>query len=80
MTNSKRNLDLLIADNFKKFIKRKYKTVEECSLKHFTCKKYLNNVISNIRKKGKYPSIPRIKEIAKFCDCEFIDFFKIDNK
>ena len=52
MKGSERNLDLLIADNFKKFIKRKYKTVEECSMKHFTCKKYLNNVISNIRKKA----------------------------
>lgn len=74
--HNKRELDLLIADNFNKLIKNKYKTVVECSIENFNSPKYLTNTISGIRK-GRYPSIPRIKEIAEICDCEFIEFFKI---
>ena len=68
--------DVLIAENFNKIIKNKYKTVVECSIENFNSQKYLTNTIYRIRQ-GKYPSVSRIKELAKICDCEFIDFFNI---
>ena len=74
--SSKNNIDILIAEKFNELIKKKYKTVMECSEKNFQSKKLLTNTISKIRQ-GEYPSITRIKEIAAVCDCEFTEFFKI---
>lgn len=76
LKRTEQETDILIAENFNKLIKNKYKTIVECSIENFNSQKYLTNTISKIRQ-GKYPSIPRIKELAKICDCEFIDFFKI---
>ena len=76
LKRTEQETDILIAENFNKIIKTKYKTVSECSIENFNSQKYLTNTISKIRK-GLYPSIPRIKELAKICDCEFTEFFNI---
>ena len=68
--------DILIAENFNRIIKTKYKTVSECSIENFNSQKYLTNTIARIRK-GRYPSISRIKELAKICNCDFIEFFNV---
>lgn len=74
-----KELDLKISENFKKILKEKYKTVKECSVAGEWGEKYLTNTISKI-KNGKYPTIDQIKKIAELCDCDFVDFFKIDKK
>lgn len=65
-----------VAENIKKCIKNKYKTIKDCSIKNFNSKHYLNNLISEMRTKEKYPTVKRLQEIAEICDCDFIDFFK----
>lgn len=76
MKRAEQEIDILVAENFNKIIKSKYNTVVECSIENFKSNKYLTNTISRVRK-GRYPSVSRIKELAKICDCEFTDFFKI---
>lgn len=76
LKQTEQETDILIAENFNRIIKTKYKTVSECSIENFDSQKYLTNTISKIRR-GLYPSIPRIKELAKICDCEFTEFFNI---
>ena len=76
LKRTEKETDILIAENFNRIIKTKYKTVVECSIENFNSQKYLTNTIYAI-KQGKYPSIPRIKELAKICDCEFTEFFNI---
>lgn len=71
-----KELDFKISENFKKIIKKKYKTVKECSLAGTWGEKYLTNAIGRI-KNGKYPTIEQIKKIAELCDCNFIDFFQV---
>ncbi|WP_302429041.1 hypothetical protein [Fusobacterium varium] len=72
------NIDEIISFNIKTKIKNKYKNVTQCALLNEMTPSYLNNTIGKI-KKGVYPSITRLKEIAKFCECDFTEFFKIEN-
>lgn len=70
------NIDEHISDNIKKKIKNKYKTVTQCARNNGMTPAYLNNTIGKI-KKGIYPSIRRIKEIAIICECDFTEFFEV---
>lgn len=71
------NLDGIISKNIKKIIKEKFGTGTECAKVLGVSARSLNDSINKI-KLGKYPSVKQLKRIAKVCDCEITDFFKLE--
>lgn len=72
-------IDELVSLNIKKRIRNKYTNISECAKNNKMTPAYLINTIGKI-KKGKYPSIKRLKKIAEICECSFTDFFEAEAK
>lgn len=70
------NTDIIIFENIKTIIKENYGTGSNLAKKLKITPQALNDSIADI-KKGKYPSIKKLKKIARACDCDITDFFKI---
>ncbi len=70
------DINLKIANNIRKKIKDKFKTVKDASVTGGWGEKYLTNMMSKIKNGGIYPSIPQLLEVATLCECELKDFFE----
>ena len=70
-------IDEKISKHLREIIKNKFGTIKNAAIDLKMNERYLENLVHKI-KKGEYPSVKRLKEIAKICDCEFTDFFKVD--
>lgn len=71
------NLDEKISKNIKKIMREKFGTGTECAKLLGVSARSLNDSINKI-KNGHYPSVKQLKRIAKVCECEITDFFKVD--
>lgn len=70
-------LDEQISDNIRNIIKNAHGTGSKLAEKLNVTPQALNDSVADI-KKGKYPSVKKLKKIAKACNCEITDFFKIN--
>lgn len=70
------NIDEQVSENIRMIIKKKYGTATNLARKLRITPQALNGSVADI-KKGKYPSVKKLKKIAKICDCEITDFFKL---
>lgn len=68
--------DIIISENIRIIIKENYGTVSNLAKKLKISPQALNDSIADI-KKGKYPSIKKLKKIAQTCNCDITDFFKM---
>lgn len=71
------NTDEKISKHLRNIIKNKFGNMKNAAIKLEMNERYLENIVYKI-KKGEYPSIKKLKEIANVCDCEITDFFKVD--
>ena len=69
-------INLRIAENVKKRINKKYKTTKEASIAGGWGEKYLTNMLSDLKNKNHFPSIPQLVKIANLCNCDIKEFFK----
>lgn len=69
--------DEKISKHLRNIIKNKFGNMKNAAVKLNMNERYLENIVYKI-KKGEYPSIKKLKEIASVCDCEITDFFKVD--
>lgn len=69
--------DEKISKHLRNIIKNKFGNMKNAAVKLSMNERYLENIVYKI-KKGEYPSIKKLKEIASVCDCEITDFFKLD--
>lgn len=70
------NINDKIANNIRKKIKDKFKTVKDASITGGWGEKYLTNMISDLKNKNNYPSIPQLIKVAALCECDLKDFFE----
>ncbi|MGL4572929.1 MAG: hypothetical protein ACRCVJ_17915 [Clostridium sp.] len=69
--------DEKISKHLRTIIKNKFGNMKNAAVKLKMNERYLENIVYKI-KIGEYPSIKKLKEIAKVCECEITDFFKVD--
>lgn len=72
-----KNIDKKISENIKKIVREKHKTGTACAKVLGISSRAFNDSINNI-KGNQYPSVKYLKRIAKACDCNITDFFKVD--
>lgn len=70
-------VDEKISKNLRNIIKNKFGNMKNAAIQLEINERYLENIVYKI-KIGEYPSMKKLKEIAKVCDCEITDFFKVD--
>ncbi|MGL4934969.1 MAG: helix-turn-helix transcriptional regulator [Cetobacterium sp.] len=70
------NVDEQISWRIRKLIKEKHGSGSNLAKNLNITPQALNDSIADIRK-GKYPSVKKLKKIAEACDCQITDFFNI---
>lgn len=69
--------DEKVSKHLRDLLKNKFGNIKNAAIKLKMNERYLENIVYKI-KKGEYPSMKKLKEIAKICECEITDFFKVD--